>query len=352
MASTGELPLPPFYRPEHATRFGYLPDAAALLREAGTWRRTHGIAPAAEDAKHHRLLLIDTQKDFCFPEGALYVGGRSGQGALEDNRRTAEFIHRNLSRLTSITATLDTHHPFQIFSPSFWIDADGAPLTPHRTVSVEDLDAGRARPDPALAPWLANGDEAWLAAQVRHYCESLEREGRYTLYLWPPHCLLGSEGHALAGVLQEARLFHAYVRRAQNRLISKGEHPLSENYSVIRPEVLTRHDGGSLATRDTALLEELLSVDRLIIAGQAASHCVRSTVDDLLEGIRARDPELARRVYLLTDCMSSVAVPDGKGGFISDFTGETETALARYAEAGMHLVRAETPIEDWPDFEG
>jgi len=352
MASGGEVPLPSFYRPEHAASFGYRPDAAALLREAASWREQHGIAPASGDALHTRLLLIDVQKDFCFPEGALFVGGRSGRGALEDNRRMAEFIHRNLSRLTSITATLDTHHPFQIFFPSFWIDRDGAPLPAHRTVTVDDLDAGRARPDPALASWLSGGDAQWLLAQARHYCETLEREGRYTLYLWPPHCLLGSEGHALVGVLQEARLFHAYARRAQNRLTSKGEHPLSENYSVIRPEVLTRHDGGILGTRDTDLLDELLSVDRLIIAGQAASHCVRSTVDDLLEGIRARDPALARRVYLLTDCMSSVAVPDGQGGFVSDFTEETEAALSRYAEAGMQLVRAQTPLEGWPGFEG
>lgn len=350
MASGGDLPLPPFHRPAHASDFGYRPDALALLQHAATWRAEHAIAPAARDARHTRLLLIDVQKDFCFPEGALFVGGRSGTGALDDNRRIAAFIYRNLARLTSITATLDTHHPFQVFFPAFWLGEDGAPLTAHRTVTVADLDAGRARPDPALAAWLADGDVAWLEAQVRHYCEALEREGRYTLYLWPPHCLLGSEGHALAGVLEEARLFHAYARRADNRLITKGELALSENYSVIRPEVLTLHDGGRLGTRDTALLEELLSVDRLIIAGQAASHCVRSTVDDLLEEIRARDPALARRVYLLTDGMSSVAVPDGKGGFLSDFTGDTAAALARYAEAGMHLVSTETPVEAWPDF--
>jgi hypothetical protein len=73
---------------------------------------------------------------------------------------------------------------------------------------------------------------------VRHYCEELERAGKYQLYLWPPHCLLGSDGHALAGVVHAARLFHAFARGAQSWVEVKGGNPLTENYSVLRPEVL------------------------------------------------------------------------------------------------------------------
>jgi nicotinamidase-related amidase len=348
VAAPSVLPLPPVYRPEHAAAFAYRPDAQALLVEATAWRRAHALRPSSTDHLHTRLLLVDVQKDFCFPEGTLYVGGRSGSGALEDNRRTAEFIYRNLARLTQVTSTLDTHFPFQIFFTSFWLDAAGSPLAPYRTVTLDDLDAGRARPNPELAAWLADGDAAWLEAQARYYCEQLERSGRYTLYLWPPHCFLGSEGHALVGVLQEARLFHAYARFAEDALEVKGGHPLTEHYSVLRPEVLTRHDGGALAAKNLELLEELLSGDRLIIAGQAASHCVKNTIDDLLEEILRRDPRLARRVFLLTDCMSSVAVPDGRGGFVSDFTAQTEQALQGWADAGMHLVQSTTPIDAWP----
>ena len=70
------------------------------------------------------------------------------------------------------------------------------------------------------------------------------------------------------------------------------------------------HDGGSLATRNGALIDALLGEDRLIVAGQAASHCVKSSIDDLLDAIRDRNPALARRVYVLEDAMSAVAVPD------------------------------------------
>ncbi len=86
-----------------------------------------------------------------------------------------------------------------------------------------------------------------------------------------------------------------------------------------------------------------------MIAGQAASHCVKSSIDDLLAEIALHDEALARKVYILADCMSAVTVPDGKGGFVADFTSEAEQALARFRAAGMHVVRSTDPIEGWPD---
>ena len=133
-----------------------------------------------------------------------------------DSRRIAEFIYKNLGTLTNVTATLDTHFAYQIFFPSFWVDQDDQPLTPYREVTREQIERGQARPNPAVAKWLCNGNYPWLLKQVKYYCDELERAGKYTLYLWPPHCLLGSDGHALAGVVQEARLFHSYVRGIQS----------------------------------------------------------------------------------------------------------------------------------------
>jgi nicotinamidase-related amidase len=153
--------------------------------------------------------------------------------------------------------------------------------------------------------------------------------------------------------VQEARLFHAFVRGSRDGTEIKGVHTLTENYSVLSPEVLRSHDGGRLAERNSAFLEALLAADALVIAGQAASHCVKSSVEDLLEAIRARDATLARKVYLLRDGMSSVAVADPArpGAFLFDFTPQTEAALARFAEAGMHVVSSTEPMASWPGME-
>jgi nicotinamidase-related amidase len=343
-----QLPIPNFFDAKRAADYQYRPDAAILATAAAGARAQHSIRPSAADETRVHLLLIDVQKDFCFPEGTLYVAGRSGSGAVDDSRRIAEFIYRNLGALTDITTTMDTHLAYQIFFPSFWLDKADAPLTAHRVVTSDQIASGEARPNPAIAKWLCGGNYTWLCKQVLHYTKELERAGKYQLYLWPPHCLLGSDGHALAGVIHEARLYHAFARTAQSNVEVKGGNPLTENYSVLRPEVLSRFDGNALAQRNTQFIQTLLAADAVVIAGQAASHCVKSTIDDLLGEISAQDPTLAKKVYLVTDCMSAVTVPDGKGGFAVDFTAQADTALQKFADAGMHLVKSTDPMAGWP----
>lgn len=344
------LPQPDFYQAAHAREWHYQADAMALMADASDWRRQHAIKPAGSDRVKIHLLLIDVQKDFCFPTGTLYVGGQSGNGAMDDNDRIATFIYQNLPYITDITCTMDTHFPYQIFFPSFWLDGDDQAPPPHTEVSTEQIRAGTLRPNPAVAWWLCSGNYAWLQRQVAYYCSALEAAGKYTLYLWPPHCLLGADGHALAGVIQEARLFHAFIRGAKAWVEVKGGNALTENYSVLAPEVLMRHDGRPLAQRNTQFVKTLLDADAVIIAGQAASHCVKSSIEDLLGEIMATDTDLARKVYILRDCMSAVAVPDPDrpGTFLFDFTPQAETALQQFADAGMHVVNSTTPIAAWP----
>ncbi|MEZ4297747.1 MAG: nicotinamidase [Polyangiaceae bacterium] len=345
--SIRELPLPSFYDPKNADRFAYAPDEQAVFTAAAEHRRAHGIRPSGSDGKEVHLLLIDVQKDFCFPQGSLFVGGRSGRGAMDDSRRIAEMVYRNLGGISQITTTMDTHFAYQIFFPSFWVDREGEPLGAHREISAEEVDSGEVRPNPTVAKWLCGGNYGWLVQQARHYTRELTKAGKYKLYLWPPHCLLGGAGHALSGVVHEARLFHAFARGAQSHVEVKGGHPLTENYSILQPEVLTRHDGRPLAQRNTGFLRTLLGADAVLIAGQAASHCVKSSIDDLLSEVVATDPKLARKIYVLTDCMSAVAVPDGKGGLAADFTPLAEAALQRFADAGMNLVMSTDPMESW-----
>lgn len=355
------LPLPSFFNPKNAREWSYQPDMANLFTEARAWRKQFGIKPAGGDTTRIELLIIDGQKDFCFPQGSLYVGGRSGMGAMDDNARLAEFMYRNAGRITNTRTTLDTHFLFQIFFSWFWVTAQGEPLQAHTMIRVSDdgkqllnitpagdiLNEG-VLPNKAMANWISNGNYGWLCDYVLHYCQSLQKGGRYMLYLWPPHCLLGSEGHALAGVLYEARMFHGLLRDTQSWSEVKGGNFLTENYSVFKPEVLMTHDDRAIGQRNTRFLKVLIDADVVVIAGQADSHCVKSSIDDLLDEINAQDPTLASKVYILKDCTSAVAVPDGKGGFIADFTPQAEEAHTKFAAAGMHLVNSTEPIESWP----
>ena len=199
-----------------------------------------------------------------------------------------------------------------------------------------------------MTSWLTDKGYDWLLEQCRFYNRELAAGGRYTLYLWPPHCLVGSPGHTVTGVVDEARTLHSLARVSQSWAEIKGAHNLTENYSVLRPEVLTTWDGGVLGERNVRFYRTLVEADALIVAGQAASHCVKSTVQDLLEEIRQENPSLAQKVYIMTDCTSSVVVRDGDGAIAADFTEAAEQTLTEAASAGMHLVRSTDPMESWP----
>ena len=139
--------------------------------------------------------------------------------------------------------------------------------------------------------------------------------------------------------VEEALFFHAIARYSQTRFEMKGTSPLTEHYSALGPEVERGPDGERLGERNVALVEYLSSFDAVIVAGQAKSHCVAWTVEDLLEDL----PEIAPRLYLLEDCSSAVVVPG-----VVDYTDEADAAFARFAEAGVHVVRSTEPLATWP----
>jgi nicotinamidase-related amidase len=170
---------------------------------------------------------------------------------------------------------------------------------------------------------------------VVHYAEALQKSGKYALTIWPYHAMLGGVGHALVSAVAEALFFHSVARLAQTEFVIKGESPFTENYSVIGPEVLIGPMDETLGVHDQRFIQELQACDRLIIAGQAKSHCVAWTVSDLLGDIRAADPGLAEKVYLLADCTSPVVVPG-----VVDHTEAADAAYESFAKAGMHIVKS------------
>ena len=310
-------------------------------RAARDWAEQHAIRPAAEDGIRICLVAVDVQNTFCIPGFELFVAGRSGTGAVDDNVRLCEFLYRNLGAITEVVPTLDTHRAMQIFHAVWLVDEAGNHPDPYTLVSLEDVESGRWRVNAAAAESV--GLEADYAQRhLQHYTRALASGGKYNLTIWPYHAILGGIGNALVSAVEEAIFFHGIARSSQPTFEVKGENPLTEHYSMLGPEVTTGPDGETIAGKNDALIQELLRFDAVIVAGQAKSHCVAWTIDDLLEGDDAREQALAPRTYLLEDCTSPVVVPG------IDYTEEADTAFERFAAAGMHVVRSTVPIESWP----
>ena len=335
-----DLPIPAHFDPARVGEVWKVP-YEERAREAEAWAAEHGLAPASEDRLRVCLVAVDIQNTFCLPGFELFVGGRSGTGAVDDNRRLCEFVYRNLGVITQVVPTLDTHTPQQIFHAVFLVDEDGRHPDPYTLVSAADVESGRWRADPSVARALGL-DPDYLQSHLLHYTRALARGGKYSLTIWPYHALLGGIGHALVPAVEEAVFFHAIARRAQPDFQVKGADPLTEHYSILGPEVTEDHEGRPLGARNEPLIEKLLEYDAVLIAGQAKSHCVAWTIDDLLAGIVVRDRGLAEKIYLLEDCSSPVVVPG-----VVDYTDEADSAFERFRAAGMHLVRSTEPISSW-----
>jgi nicotinamidase-related amidase len=340
-----ELPIPSHF---DGSRTGEIwrVDYANRAPEAEAWGEAHDIGHPSDDDPRIGLLLVDCQNTFCIPGYELFVSGRSGRSAVDDNSRLCSFIYRNLDVVTEITVTLDTHTALQIFHPVFWVDEKGDhPVGGQTEITLADVEESRWCPNPAVADSLAGGDLEWLRKYARHYVRRVT-EGRYPLMVWPYHAMLGSIGHALVSAVDEAVFFHSIARQTAARFEVKGGTPLTENYSVLSPEVTLGPGNERIASPNLALFDHLMEFDAVVVAGQAASHCVAWTLHDLLTAIQARDPGLASKIHIMEDCMSSVVVPGGV-----DFTEDTEEALELFEENGMHRVRSTDPIPTWPGLE-
>ena len=100
--------------------------------------------------------------------------------------------------------------------------------------------------------------------------KKLEAAGKYVLTIWPYHTLLGGVSHALVPALMEAAMFHALVRKRQTHFETKGTHAMTENYSVLSPEV--RELGGqSVGAFNAPFFKMLMEYDRVYVFGQAKS---------------------------------------------------------------------------------
>lgn len=255
------------------------------------------LSPASNDSEKILFLAIDMQNDF-MEKGQLAV-----PGSHQDIQNAVRFLYTHLEKITRIAVSLDTHQPDQIFHPIWWVDAEGNHPAPFTVITPEDVQSGR---------WLPVHD----AEESLAYVQKLAEQSKKELCIWPYHCLEGSYGAALESQFANMVFFHSAARRSTPLRIVKGQDPLSEMYGIIKPEVAPADEPGN-----EKLLRELKNYDRIIVVGEAKSHCVLESLRQILEHYQA-EPDVTSRIVVLSDCMSP----------IPGFEESTEVTLAHFQE--------------------
>lgn len=277
-----------------------------------------------------QLVIIDPQNDFCdLPDsyrpqiaGVTMSPALPVAGSHADMQRVAALIEQGGEGLTGISITLDSHQRVDIAHPTFWRKGDGSAVQPFTQILAREVRAGSYAPRDAAA-----------MQRVLSYLDALEANGRYTHMVWPVHCEIGSWGNNV----------HEDVRRAYNRWeearvgqvtkIIKGTNPWTEHYSAIKAEV---PDADDEATQlNACFLDMLRQADRIYIAGEASSHCVKATTEHIVENFSAAQ---VQKLVLLTDCMSPVAGFEAQyAAFVSDMRARGAT-IATSAEVLPELM--------------
>lgn len=215
-------------------------------------------------AKQICLLSIDPQYDFCAPDGKLSV-----PGADKDMERLATMVRRCKGKLDEIVVTLDSHRTLHIAHPIWWVDKDGNNPDPFTLISLADV---------------TGADPKWRAYNAGYrdrsieYVQNLEKNGRYLLCIWPPHCLIGSAGYQVMPVLFDA-LSEWENEFAAVNYVTKGSNMFTEHYSAVQADVFDPEDPNTGLNTD--LIKLLQDMDLIAISGEASSHCVANTVRDI-----------------------------------------------------------------------
>lgn len=232
------------------------------------------------------LVIIDPQTDFCDSQkGSLYV-----KGAEDDMQRVTELIKRIGGKLNDIHVTLDTHHFVDIAHPIFWKDTAGNHPDPFTIIMVEDISNGK---------WVTTIPSLYRRAE--QYVKELAKNNRYPLCIWPPHCLIGSNGHAIVNLLFDV-LIEWEKTGAMVDYVTKGSNPFTEHYSAVKADVPDSSDPTTQI--NTKFIQTLLDAEIIAVCGEAGSHCLANTVRDIANEFG--DDGHIKKMVLLEDGTSPV----------------------------------------------
>lgn len=259
------------------------------------------------------LLVIDPQNSFCDPSGALFV-----PGAQKDMSYLSEFINRNLSKIDDIKVTLDSHHLIDIAHPNFWKNENNENPEPFTIISYKDVLS-----------------ETWTPVDITNreialsYVASLEEKGNFPLCIWPPHCLIGTEGHNVYPIVNIALQNWTIEKNKNVRYIQKGQNIFTEHFGALAPEVELHKE---ISKKNSIIKSEIITYiynfDKIYVVGEAGSHCVNITVRQICENLGEMQGEICPKIHLLTDAMSPVP----------NFENEQEKFIFDMKEKGIQIA--------------
>lgn len=274
-----------------------------------SYRNTDKNKYMSTSIKNRELLfVVDMQNDFCLPTGKLSV-----PDAMSDVKRLAQFIQKKSNTLDAIILTQDSHQVNDIAHACFWTNETGESPAPFTLISSDDIKNKKwTSKNPDKREW------------TQYYIDALEKDGNFVHVIWPEHCITGSKGEAIVDELMYA--VEEWARKGHYfELFRKGEYPYTEHFGALKANIVVEDEEATHLNQK--LIERLKAFDVIYVAGEAKSHCVATTLKQMLE-----ISGLATKIVILEDCMSDVAGFEGYASPILEEAVKQGACIARSVE--------------------
>jgi nicotinamidase/pyrazinamidase len=293
----------------------------------------------------NKLLIIDPQNDFTdLPytdvDGIKKEGLLSVPNSYKDYGRLIHLLNNIGDKINEIHVSLDTHTEKHIGHPKFWKQTDGSdiPNSMYALSINNDIITGtniltkHGNQESATIEVVPKDDNTDLLQYVKDYVSWFDDKTQNTHgqrpFIWFQHCIENTGGHKINPTLKSALDSYAnkvtYHIKGQNNLaemysLFKAERPVSdEDLTKLEQFVYTGKlstEGSSSKTYDavskmknlnTKLNEQLLknllgetsNQNTLYICGEARTHCVKSTIIDLLEYVEKNSYDQSKIIFI------------------------------------------------------
>lgn len=231
-------------------------------------------------------------------------------------------IEEKPDRFTDIEDSMDDHSEDQkkdpmIFDAEWWKDmSTGKYPDLYEPIFYKDIVKGR---------WVALIDPVWSVK----YVDLLERTGQLNHRIWPHHCPHNGDGQKLVPAIAEAVAFHAAARNTTTMTIVKGQNRRVEHFGIFGAQVPDPRDPSTQL--NTKILDLIAAYDLIYVAGEAKSHCVLKTMQQMV-GYFGNQPDVIKKIRFIMDCTSSVQSPD------VDFELLAMDELRKMEQKGVALI--------------
>jgi nicotinamidase-related amidase len=157
--------------------------------------------------------------------------------------------------------------------------------------------------------------------------KNLEAQGEYPHLIWPPHCIIGSEGAAIYQPLMDA-IVDWTVRGKFYQTVTKGTYPFSEHFGAFQAQIPDAERPETQLNQN--LIRTLEMYQNIYLAGEAKSHCVANSLKQVLN----EAPMLAAKFIVMEDCMSNV----------TGFETLADPIYAQAKQIGVRFVKSSDKI--------